>query len=246
MSFFFIIFLFLLLVVVVLFLFSSGNAGEQQQQRQQQQQSQNEMQIINGKMKKKSIDASCQIRQSFHVLTQVCLVEEIERHVPTGRFLYHRHQIRQGTRQLADGFSVLGRELLLQKADQGSVSAFLVQFVHLTCDRVMVVQGPCERLHFTHSDDVRVGDTQSGDTGSGRIGHGSHTGASRSDVFDQFDGVAPHVVGQAAHEFAQTQTVDVVSGKVARHKRVEEALADVLVDEAVNDIDMSIELAEAG
>jgi len=35
-----------------LFLFSSGNAGEQQQQRQQQQQSQNEMQIINGKMKK--------------------------------------------------------------------------------------------------------------------------------------------------------------------------------------------------
>merc|ERR1712116_91443 len=177
---------------------------------------------------KKSIDASCQIRQSFHVLTQVCLVEEIERHVPTGRFLYHRHQIRQDTRQLADGFSVLGRELLLQKADQGSVSAFLVQFVHLTCDRVMVVQGPCERLHFTHSDDVRVGDTQSGDTGSGRIGHGSHTGASRSDEFDQ------------------TQTVDVVSGKVARHKRVEEALADVLVDEAVNDIDMSIELAEAG
>ena len=63
-----------------------------------------------------------------------------------------------------------------------------------------------------------VGDTQSGDTGSGRIGHGSHTGASRSDVFDQFDGVAPHVVGQAAHEFAQTQTVDVVSGKVARLK----------------------------
>ena len=38
----------------------------------------------------------------------------------------------------------------------GSVSAFLVQFVHLTCDRVMVVQGPCERLHFTHSDDVRL------------------------------------------------------------------------------------------
>jgi len=245
MSFFLIFFLFLLVVVVVLFLFSSGNAGEQQQQRQQQQQSQNEMQIINGKMKKNRLMQVVKF-DSFHVLTQVCLVEEIERHVPTGRFLYHRHQIRQDTRQLADGFSVLGRELLLQKADQGSVSAFLVQFVHLTCDRVMVVQGPCERLHFTHSDDVRVGDTQSGDTGSGRIGHGSHTGASRSDVFDQFDGVAPHVVGQAAHEFAQTQTVDVVSGKVARHKRVEEALADVLVDEAVNDIDMSIELAEAG
>ena len=57
---------------------------------------------------------------------------------------------------------------------------------------------------------------ESGLGGFGGIHGGSHASASSSDVFDQFDGVAPHVIGQAAHEFAQTQTVHLVRGEVAR------------------------------
>jgi len=182
-------------------------------------------------------------------LTQVGLVEEIEGHFPAGSVFGHWHQIRQSARQFPDGIGVFSSKLLLQKANQSSVSGLAVNVMNLAGNFVVAVQGPGEGLNFSQTidstSDSLGGEMESGLGGFGGIHGGSHASASSSDVFDQFDGVAPHVIGQAAHEFAQTQTVHLVRGEVARHRRVEEALADVFVDQAVNQVDMQIEFAMA-
>ena len=61
---------------------------------------------------------------------------------------------------------------------------------------------------------IYVGDAQA--CGHRRIRLWSHGRASETDVFDQFNGVFPHLIGHSVHVFTEAETIGEVAVEVAR------------------------------